>query len=62
MSTEEQEREKDLYRFSGYQFEKVTLDGTGPSYIIANPHPDLLHRRIRLWERIGLWPRRNLPS
>ena len=29
----------DQYRFSGFEFFKIQLDSTGPSYIVRTPHP-----------------------
>lgn len=45
METEEErkQREKDSYRFSGYQFPKICLDETGDSYIMLPPNPGLIH-------------------
>ena len=54
---QEQEFEKTRYRFSGYQLNLVPLDETGPAYVIMNPHPEFSRRRIRTWERLGVWPK-----
>lgn len=31
--------DKNKYRFAGYNFDMETMDGTGPSFIVAHPHP-----------------------
>ena len=34
-----EEKEDLQYRFSGYQFNMIQLDGTGNAYIYEYPHP-----------------------
>ena len=37
--TDQEQREADQYRFSGYTLDLITMDETGPSYAVARPHP-----------------------
>jgi len=34
-----EEKAKYQYRFSGYQFNTIQLDGTGSQYVVAGVHP-----------------------
>lgn len=37
--TEQEQIAADQYRFAGYQLDLIILDGTGPAYAVAIPHP-----------------------
>ena len=47
------ERERNRYRFSGYTLPMITLDETGPSYVVLPPHPDFCRPAPHSWVERG---------
>lgn len=45
----ESDNQKAKYRFSGIQPTLITLDETGPSYLVVPPHPEYASPQPIIW-------------
>jgi len=52
----------DSYRFGGYNLPMLTLDETGPAYVVASPRNYVVEEIFESWTVLAVWYASAVPS